>query len=127
LGRLSVVLLLLAGCATTPSGGPGADSKPTIQTTLDALPRCSSGADVGLLIPKATMCTRKHCQEKCCNKCSWAATFETKNGQPVLADPAKVQALLGVPDSALDCEIAAWAEILASQSVALEPPGCVVR
>jgi hypothetical protein len=79
------------------------------------------------LIPRATMCTRMSCQDKCCNRCNWAATFETKNGQPVLAEQARVQALLGVPESALDCEIAAWAEALGSQSVSLGPPGCVVR
>ena len=130
MGRLSWVLLL-AGCATTPPVGADqvdqADQKPGLQARLSALPRCAAGADVGLLIPKATMCTRMHCKDKCCNRCSWAATFETRNGQPVLADQARAQALLGVPESALDCEIAAWAQTLANQSVSLDPPGCVVR
>ncbi len=132
MGRL-IVVLLLTGCVTTPATGtgsaPAADSSPgaAVRERLKSLARCEAGADVGLLTPKATMCTKKHCQERCCNQCSWAATFQTKNGEEVPAEPARVQALLGVPESALDCEIAAWGEALAGQSVSLDAPGCVVR
>lgn len=119
MGRLSLVVLL-AGCVTTP---------PLVvkASRLESLPNCEAGADVGLLTVKANRCTLKHCQTACCNQCSWAATFEDKSGQPVPADQARVQKLLGVAQSALDCEIAAWAAELASQSVSLEGTGCVVR
>lgn len=43
-----------------------------------------------------------------------------------LAWPARVQEVLGVADSALDCEIAAWTAALQTQSVSLETPRCVV-
>lgn len=119
--RLGLVLLL-AGCATTPVTPKGT----TVRERLEALPRCEAGAEVGALGVRASLCTKKHCQEACCNQCSWAATFVTKNGQPVPADAARVQALLGVTESALDCEIVAWGEALAGQSLAIEP-GCVVR
>ncbi len=119
MGRLSVVLVLMAGCVSTP--------KPLEQRSrFEALPKCEAGADVGLISVKPALCTKKHCQTACCNQCSWAATFENKSGQPVPADQARVQKLLGFTESALDCEIAAWSAELASQSVSLEA-GCVVR
>src|SRR6476661_5717011 len=111
---------MLAGCVTTPApvtsaaadGPPGA----AVRQKLASLPRCEPGADVGLLVPRATICTKKHCEDRCCNQCSWSATFHNMSGE-LPADIARVQALLGVPESALDCEIAAWAEALAGQSV----------
>jgi hypothetical protein len=43
------------------------------------------------------------------------------------ADKARVQAALGLPESALDCEITAWSQALAGQSLALDATPCVVR
>ena len=124
MGRLSWCLVgLLVGCVTT---APVRPSRSPLQARLDALPRCQPGAEVGLLTLRASLCTKKHCQEACCNQCSWAATFEAMSG-PQTADQSQVQALLGLPDSALDCEIVAWAAALADQSISLEQPGCVVR
>jgi hypothetical protein len=119
---------MLVGCVTTPAAPP-ADSAPgaAVREKLASLPRCAAGVEVGLLTPRATICTKKHCQERCCNQCSWAATFTTTGGEPLPVDVARVQALLGVPESAMDCEIAAWADALAGQSVSLDPPGCAVR
>ena len=120
MGRLSLFVVLLAGCVTTP--------KPAEKTSrLGVLPKCEAGADVGLLTVKATLCTKKHCQTACCNQCSWSATFENMSAQRVPAEQARVQKLLGVAESALDCEIAAWAAELSGQSVSLEGTGCVVR
>lgn len=126
MGRL-IAVVFLAGCVTTPPAPP-ADSAPgaALRERLRSLSRCDAGAEVGVLEVRATICTKKHCQERCCNQCSWAATFQTMSGTlPV--DTARVQAVLGVPESALDCEIAAWREALAGQSVSLDPPGCAVR
>lgn len=114
------LLVLLAGCVT---GAPRGESKgpgnPT-RDRLEALPRCDAGADVGVLTVRAAMCTKMSCQEACCNRCSWAATFE-RQGQREAADAARVAALLGVTESALDCEIASWSEALAGLSVSLDP------
>ena len=110
--------LLLTACVTS--------SPTTKPSKLDALPKCVAGADAGALSVKANICTKKHCERACCNQCSWTASFEGKNGQPVLADPAQVQALLHLGESALDCELAEWLTALTGQSVALEP-ACVVR
>ena len=131
--------MLLAGCATSPgtlkgaASGPGPlDARETaaasrVRAALEALPRCEAGAPVGVLTLRPTVCTKMFCEEACCNQCGWAATFEGKDGQPVPVEPARVQALLGVPESALECEIAAWAGALAGQSVSVDPPACVVR
>lgn len=125
MGRL-MLLMLLSGCVTDTAASASQPKKSALQEKLDALPRCEAGADVGVLTPRATICTKKHCQDACCNQCSWSATLETKNGQPTPVEQAKVQALLGLPAGALDCEIAAWAQTLASRSLSLEA-GCVVR
>ncbi len=125
MGRLSVGVVLLAGCVTTPVS-PRPVDQVSLQSRLDALPRCEAGADVGLISVKANMCTKKHCQTACCNQCSWSATFENKSAQPVPVDQARLQKLLGVTESALDCEIAAWSAELARQSVSLDGAGCVV-
>lgn len=128
MGRLILVSLMLVGCVTTPAAPPAGDSPgAAVRQKLESLPKCEAGAEVGLLVPRATVCTKKHCETACCNQCSWSATFTTKNGEAVPAEVARVQALLGVPESALDCEIAAWASALAAQSVSLDPPGCAVR
>lgn len=125
MGRLSLILLL-SGCATT-AHGPQPVEKVSLQSRIDALPKCADGADVGLITVKASLCTKKHCEAACCNQCSWVATFENKSAQPVPVDQARVQDLLGLAASALDCEIAAWTRELESQSVSLEGSGCVVR
>jgi hypothetical protein len=97
-----------------------------VRERLKTLAACEAGAKAGVLSVRATVCTKKHCQERCCNACSWAATFQPSGGEAVPAEPARVQALLGVPESALDCEVAAWGEALASQPVSLDPP-CALR
>ena len=125
------VLFVLAGCATTgetpaSSADPEAAAVERVTKALAALPACSAGADVGRLVPKATMCTRMFCRTACCNQCSWSASYETMSGARE-ASVADVQRLLGVPESALDCEIAAWRNALSAQSVVLDAPACVVR
>lgn len=122
MGRLSLVLLL-AACAHAPAP----PQKAALESRLAGLATCEAGAEVGLITVKAGMCTRKHCQQACCNQCSWSATFENKSGQPVPVEQARLQELLGFSDSALDCEIAAWTTELKDQSVSLEGAGCVVR
>lgn len=123
--RLRVGLFfVLSGCATSPPAPARADP---VRQRLSALPACQPGAEVGFLRVRPTVCTKKACEAACCNQCSWAATLETKSGQPVPVEAARVQTLLGVGESGLDCEIAAWAEALEGLSVALDPGECVVR
>ena len=111
--------LLLSACVT---------GSPTVRPSkLETILKCEAGANVGALTVKANICTKKHCEQACCNQCSWTATFEGKNGQPVPADAAQVHALLGLPESALDCELAEWATALRGQAVSLDSPACVVR
>lgn len=123
------LIFLLAGCATTTTsaGAPKSAPKSGIAAALEKLAACQAGADVGRLTVKATICTKKFCDEPCCNQCSWAATFENKSAQPQPAPLERVQALLGLPESAMDCEIAQWNQTLAAQSVSLDGAGCVVR
>lgn len=118
-------LVWLAGCATLSPGSKGPVNP--VGARLASLPACAPGTEVGALLVKAGICTKKHCEGVCCNQCGWTATFESRNGQPVPVEGARAQALLGVTDSALDCEIAAWAEALAGQSVSIAAPECVVR
>lgn len=118
------LFVVLSGCATAPVAAVQEDS---VRQRLSALPACQPGAEVGLLRVRPTVCTKKACDTACCNQCSWAATLETKSGQPAPVEPGRVQALLGVGESGLDCEIAAWAEALKGLSVAFDPSGCVVR
>lgn len=120
------LLFLLAGCATS-GGAPKEAPVRGVKAALQKLPACQAGADVGLLQVKPTLCTKMFCEAACCNQCSWAATFENKSGQPVPVPPARVQEWLGVPQSALDCEVAQWNEALTGQSVSLEGAGCLVR
>lgn len=124
------LIFLLAGCATSagaPKSAPVSAPKSGLQAALERLPACQAGADVGRLTVKATVCTKMFCDEACCNQCSWAATFENKSAQPVPVPLGRVQELLGVPESALDCEIVSWNQTLAGQSVSLDGAGCVVR
>jgi curli biogenesis system outer membrane secretion channel CsgG len=129
--RLLAVLLLLAGCATTggadqPSADPRAAAHAQVTQALAGLPSCQPGAEVGALKVKATTCTRMFCSSACCNRCSWSASWESMSGARD-ASVQEVQRLLKVSDSALDCEVAAWAQALDGQSVALEAPSCMVR
>lgn len=125
------VVFVLAGCATTGetparAADPEGAAVERVTKALAALPACGAGSDVGRLVPKPTMCTRMFCRTACCNQCSWSATYETMSGSRE-ASVADVQRLLGVEESALDCEIAAWRNALATQSVVLDAPSCVVR
>lgn len=124
-------LFVLAGCATTGEGparaaDPQGAAVERVTKALAALPACAAGADVGRLVPKATMCTRMFCRTACCNTCGWSASYETMSGARE-ASVADVQRLLGLPESALDCEIAAWRDALSAQSLVLDAPACVVR
>lgn len=124
--RLGLVVWL-AGCATS---APALKSTPApcgFCAALEKLPTCAAGADVGVLKVRATICTKKFCDEACCNQCNWAATFENKSGQPVPVTPERLQELLGLAPGGLDCEIAAWNQTLSSQSVSVDGAGCVVR
>ena len=125
--RLGLVVLL-AGCATpSPPVSKSTPAPGGLSAALEKLPTCAAGADVGVLKVRATLCTKKFCDEACCNQCNWAATFENKSGQPVPVAPERLQELLGLPAGALDCEIAAWGQTLSSQSVSVDGAGCVVR
>lgn len=140
---LSAVLCLSA-CATTHPAVPLAQAedpgprretssphpvdvqaRERVQGALAALPRCQPGAEVGHLVVRAASCTKMFCDQACCNQCSWAATYETMSGSRE-ADLARVQAVLGLPERALDCEIAAWGQALAGRSLALDAPSCLV-
>lgn len=122
-------VLVLMGCAGEPVVNEPSTrvEPPDVQAVLAALPRCEAGAEVGVLTVKAARCTRMFCKEACCNRCSWAATFEAKSGQVVPAELARVREVLRLDESALDCELKAWGDALAGQSVALGPPACQVR
>lgn len=138
------LVLVTMGCATThqavpltparaeaplpvvAAGDPEAAAQAKVARALEGLPRCQPGAEVGHLAVRATVCTKMFCDSACCNRCGWAATFEAMSGARE-ADVSRVQALLGLPESALDCEIAAWGRALAGQSLALDGPSCVVR
>ncbi|MDP1822355.1 MAG: hypothetical protein Q8L48_03905 [Archangium sp.] len=117
-------LLLLAGCVTSAPLMKGPVNP--ARERLDALPRCAPGAEVGVLTVRATTCTKMFCQDACCNHCSWEAWFEKSGGASAPVEAARVEALLGVTGSALDCEIAAWGEALSGLSVSLDP-ACVAR
>lgn len=131
-------VVMLAGCATSStttkeavSGGgevPAQEeaARARVRAALAALPRCAPGAPVGALTVRATVCTKMFCDQACCNQCGWAASFDTLSGA-LPADPARVRELLHLPESALECEIAAWSEALRGQSISLEAPACVVR
>jgi hypothetical protein len=125
--------LLAAACQTTkPAETPtreGRDATATseLRAVLDALPKCEAGAEAGRVHVAATTCTKLYCGKACCNTCSWAATFEGKNGTPVPLDVETARALLKLKDGALDCEVAAWAQVLDGVSMAVEGTACVVR
>lgn len=136
-----LVLLLVAGCVTakpsvatepsvaperTATAGPQDAAGAQVKSALERLPRCAPGAEAGALSLQPAACTKKFCHAACCNQCTWSATFDGMSGARP-ADKARVQAALGISESALDCEIAAWSQALAGQSVALEPAPCQVR
>ena len=134
---LMLCALWAAGCATTTTtskeeavsggGSPEQAAAAKLHAVLDAMPRCEAGANVGALVIKAAMCTKRFCQEACCNHCSWTASFEGKNGQSQPVDAARVVELLHVTDSSLDCEIGAWVGALQGTSLSVDGAGCVVR
>lgn len=133
-------LLLLSGCVTTHgaapaetkaapgavAASPAAAAQARVTEALARLPSCRPGAEVGHLVVRPTVCTKMFCDAECCNRCGWEATYEAMAGAAP-AEKARVQAVLGLPDSALECEVAAWGRALAGQSIALDPPSCVVR
>jgi len=130
-----LVAMVMVGCTASQekkdepvtASSPADAAKAKVKSALAALPACTEGAQAGVLTVAPTTCTKKYCGTACCNQCSWAATFEGKNGQKTPADAAKVQAALTVGEGGLDCEVAAWGEALSGTSLALEPAACVVR
>jgi hypothetical protein len=125
------------GCATTAASEPkpgestrdgreGA-AEAQLRAVLEALPTCEAGAQAGMLSVAATTCTKMFCGKACCNQCSWSAQFEGKSAVKVPVENARVRELLKVSDGALDCEIGAWAKVLAGVSMAVEGTACVVR
>lgn len=98
-----------------------------VKAALAKLPTCQPGADVGRLMVRSTMCTRKFCQTACCNQCGWGASFEGMNGQPHPVELARVREVLDLGEGALDCEVKAWAVSLDGVSLQLDAPACVVR
>jgi hypothetical protein len=67
----------------------------------------------------------KKCRDVCCNPCGWEASLDGKSGaHPV--DVTQVRALLGVDAQALECELDAWNDALAGQSVSVDAK-CVAR
>ncbi len=112
---------------SSPRAGRDRGAAAALRARLDALPRCAPGATVGELTLSTTVCTRMACPERCCNACGWLATFISRSGvEPPLA-PLHLGALLGFPEGALECEVAAWNEVLRGRDVGLEGAGCVVR
>ncbi|MBL8915819.1 MAG: hypothetical protein JNM17_34290 [Archangium sp.] len=133
---LAVMFVVVASaCQTTkgsevPNGskeGRDAVASEELKATLAALPKCEAGADAGRVSVAPTTCTKMYCGKACCNQCSWAASFEGKNGQKVPLDAEKARAVLKVGEGALDCEVAAWEQVLSTASLAIEGTACVVR
>lgn len=133
------LLVVVSGCATTATEAKvekatdavalerDAQAAATLKATLAAMPRCEPGAEVGRVSVRATMCTRMACRQACCNGCGWAVRFEAKNGEAREVAAARAQELLKLTDGALDCEIAAWEQVLATESIGVDGAGCVVR
>jgi len=113
--------------ATTAADGRENAAGSQVRSALEALPKCEAGAGAGLLTVKATTCTKMYCGKSCCNQCSWEASLELKNGQKLPVEAARVKEALKVSDGALECEIAAWSQVLATQSLAFDATTCVVR
>lgn len=136
---LLVAMFLVGGCATAGEAekksepvtatrdGRDAAAAAQVRSAIEALPRCEPGAPVGLLVVKPTSCTKMYCGKECCNTCGWAATLEQKSGEKVAVDNARVRDALKVTESALECEVAAWTQVLSTQSIALDGTACVVR
>ncbi|MFZ5445346.1 MAG: hypothetical protein ACOZQL_35475 [Myxococcota bacterium] len=98
-----------------------------LKAVLESLPRCEPGAPVGLVTVTPTTCTKMYCGKACCNTCGWRATHEQKNGEKVAVEPARLRDVLELSESALECEVAAWSQVLSTQSLALDGAACVVR
>lgn len=137
---LVAMFVMLGGCVTaaeaekksepvtaTTRDGRDAAAAAQVRSAIEALPRCEAGATVGMLVVKPTSCTKMYCGKECCNTCGWAATLEQKNGEKVTIDSARVRDALKVSESALECEVAAWTQVLSTQSVGLDGAACVVR
>ncbi len=102
-------------------------ARAAVKSALDALPKCADASVAKPLTIAATMCTKKFCNTPCCNACGWAATQPGADGQPAQVDGARVTSLLKLGGHSLDCEISAWNEAVAGQSVSLGEPACVAR
>lgn len=129
---IAVLLLGLAGCATTtteeqktidPSQERIERAKTDFEQAFQALPPCAAGAEVGLLELVGT-CTEMFCKAECCNGCSWTATLQTKNGVKQPVDAARVSQVLKLKDNPKDCELKLWRAELAKRSLALEGTAC---
>lgn len=120
----TLVVLFLVGCGPLPADALDASAQPlaapdagpaelpsvvALRATITALPTCYAGVATPALDLTERWCTLKACTNACCNTCSWKVT---QGG--VALDPAAV-ALLGLPDAALDCEVTAWAAVLAGE------------
>lgn len=130
---LVVTCVVVTACQTTKTveaptkEGRDAEATAQLRAVLDALPKCEAGADAGRVSVAATQCTKMYCGKACCNQCGWAASFEGKNGQKVPLEAEKARALLKVGEGALDCEVAAWEQVLSGVSLAVEGTACVVH
>lgn len=103
-------------------------ARAAVKAALDALPTCADASAAKPLTIAPTVCTRKFCDTPCCNACGWAATQPGADGAPVRLDNAQVKAALKLSDEkTLDCEVMAWGEAVAGQSVSLGDQSCVAR
>jgi hypothetical protein len=103
-------------------------ARTAVKNALAALPACTDASAAKPLTIATTMCTRKFCNTPCCNACGWAATQPGADGNPAPIDNARVTSVLKLANEhTMDCEIAAWGEAVAGQSVSLGEPACVAR
>ena len=127
----TLVVLFLVGCGPLPADAMDASAQPlatpdagapdagpaelpsvvALRATLATFPTCAPGVVTSALDLSEHWCTLKACVDACCNTCSWKVT---QGGAPL--DAAAV-ALLGLPDGALDCEVSAWAAVLATEHI----------
>lgn len=111
---------------TAMEGSPESVAEAGLRARLASLPACAPGATVGQ-VSFLGMCTKMFCRdEACCNRCRWEPRYETKGGVEAGVG-ARVREVLQLPESAMDCEGAAWERVLKGVSVGLEGEGCVVR
>lgn len=139
----AAVLLVLGGCATTEATVKAAEAPVTppltssrtgqdvaarahVEKALSALARCEPGREVQGVTVEPSGCTRMFCREACCNQCTWKATAVGLDG--VAEDvTGRLGLALALPDSALECEVAAWRQALAAKDLGLTAPFCVVK